>query len=609
MAPSEQTAPDGGVAIFLCDSAHAHFALGAGHPSILATQFVALTADAHGTALRLGASRVMPPYAFADYPGSLLDDFERSKTLGKNWLGELDLSVVIEGINLAELDQLNQFLFFQFASYIARTAEAMIDLLPETTIFHVPVGETYLPADYYLDSDIAAAILLFLCEKKGRTVVPVVMADRPLRFGAKSNVRPFVAEGVNASVFRQASDDGVPGRRRVGFMPAVVSAYADYYEALSESNHEILIFSSAWMEKPHGPATEDLPVDANWLASVETLLGQYHAAFRQRLSRSSLPDFIVANEHLAVQFEYILTTRWLAYAKYIHSAVNFVGRNPLDLFIYCEHFIAEGAILAALYRRSGSKIAVTTHSVHACEIPFVAWDARDTAIVQSTYAARQALRRGGLQAAYVAPRPRPANVALLSHRDGPKRLLFLTNAVEVQYPLIDIRTYLRTVRLLGEIPAHLAGKVELLVRLKPGIFTEHPKIYAQLCGLSEESLTALNGLSLTECIEAADCVIGLDIPTTAYLEVMALGKPLIYAETAAVFKSFGEGFPFEIGGVILRDEDIWPEIERVLFDRAYRARILARQADYIDRDRASCFPHAAEPIRAAIDCLLSSRGD
>jgi hypothetical protein len=90
---------------------------------------------------------------------------------------------------------------------------------------------------------------------------------------------------------------------------------------------------------------------------------------------------------------------------------------------------------------------------------------------------------------------------------------------------------------------------------------------------------------------------------------MALGKPLIYAETAAVFKSFGEGFPFEIGGVILRDEDIWPEIERVLFDRAYRARILARQADYIDRDRASCFPHAAEPIRAAIDCLLSSRGD
>jgi hypothetical protein len=606
MAPSEQTAPDGGVAIFLCDSAHAHFALGAGHPSILATQFVALTADAHGTALRLGASRVMPPYAFADYPGSLLDDFELSKKLSKNWLGELDLSVVIEGINLAELDQLNQFLFFHFAAYIARTAEAMIDALPEQTIFHVLTGEKPLAGDYYLDSDIAAAILFFLCEKKGRTVVPVVMTDRPLRFGAKSRPRPFVEEGVTASVFHRAAGQSQPDRRRIGFVPAVVSAYTDYYEALSDPKDEVLIFSSAWMDSRQGEEIETVPVDPDWLATAETLLGSYLAAFQQRLSRSSLPDFIAANRHLAFQFEHILTRRWLAYARYIHSAVHFVGRNPLDLFIYCEHFIAEGAILARLYRRAGTKVAVTTHSVHACEIPFIAWDPSDTAIVHSTYAARQALRRGGLAAAYVASRASHPVSVPAPDRAGPRRVLFLTNAVEVQYPLIDIRKYLRTVALLASPPAHLDGKVDLLVRMKPGIFTEHPQIYRQLCSLSEDSLTALQGLSLAECIEAADCVIGLDIPTTAYLEVMALGKPLIYAETASVFKSFGDGFPFEIGGVILRDEDIWPEIERVLYDADYRSRILARQADYIARDRASSFPDAADPIRAAIDLLLKS---
>lgn len=606
MASSDQTAPDSGVAIFLCDSAHAHFVLGTGQPSILSTQLLALTADAHGTALRLGATRVMPPYEFADYPASLLDDFETSKNLSKNWLGELDLSVVIDGINLAEMDQLNQFLFFHFASYIARTAEAMIDSLPETTIFHVPVGEKSLPADYYLDSDIAAAILLFLCEKKGRAIVPLVMANRPLRFGAKSKPRPFVEDGVTASVFRRSPEESTTDRRRIGFIPAVVSAYADYFETLKDPSYEVLIFSSAWMDKPQGPVSEEVPVDADWLASAETLLGTYHTAFRQRLSRSSLPDFIVANEHLAFQFEYILTRRWLAYAKFIYSAAHFVGRNPLDLFIYCEHFIAEGAVLAELYRRSGTKIAVTTHSVHACEIPFIAWDARDTAIVHSTYAARQALRRGGLEAAYVASRLPQSVPPPKAEATGPKRILFLTNAVEVQYPLIDIRKYLQTVRLLSAPPANLRGKVELLVRMKPGIFTEYPQIYRQLCDLSEESLHALDGLSLAECINAADCVIGLDIPTTAYLDVLALGKPLVYVETAAVFKSFGDGFPFEIGGVILRDEDIWPEIEAILFDPDYRARILARQGDYIARDRASSFPDSADPIRAAIEALLTS---
>jgi hypothetical protein len=605
MAPSEQETPDNNVAIFLCDSAHAHFVLGAGHASIRSTPLLALTADAHGTALRLGASRVIPPYEIADYPASLVEDFEISKRLAKNWLGELDLSVTIEGINLAELDQLNQFLFFHFAAYIARTAEAMIDALPDNTIFHIPMGETKLAADYYLDSDIAAAILLFLCEKKGRAAVPVAMANRPLRFGVKSQPRPFVEEGVRASVFYRGEGESGRERRRIGFVPAVVSAYVDYYEALSDPRDEVMIFSSAWMESRQGEQAETVPPDPDWLGSAERLLGTYLAAFRQRLSRSSLPDFIVANPHLAFQFEHILTRRWLAYARYIHSAVHFVARNPLDLFIYCEHFIAEGAILARLYRRSGARVAVTTHSVHACEIPFIAWDSRDTAIVQSAYAARQALRRGGLEAAYVAPRPHEAIPTPPPERAGLKRILFLTNAIEVQYPLIDIQHYLRTVRLLGTPPAHLDGKVELRMRMKPGIFTEHPQIYSQLCGLSEESLHALDGQSLAECVEAADCVIGLDIPTTGYLEVMSRGKPLIYAETASVFKSFGDGFPFEIGGVILRDEDIWPEIERVLFDTEYRARILARQGDYIARERASSFPEAANPLRAAIDKLLT----
>ena len=591
-------------AIFLADCAHVKFIQDVLPETFASGMLLALTADAHGAALRFGAKQVVAPYDAADYRRSLEQDCALNLRLSEEWLSELELAIVIEGVNLAELDRLNQFLFFQQAMYIARTAEAMIASLPRETVLKVPFCATPLAADFYLDSDIAAAIILYVGATMGFRVEPLSIGDRPLRFAAWSDRRPFLNDRVLASVFRRDTTDPAT-RRRVGFVPSVVAGISDYYVAFNTmTDDEVTIFDSPWSDRPLGPPLDGAPASEDWIVSIRETLDHYRQAFWHRIGRSSLPACLRDNPYLRFQFDYILTRRWFTYACYIYSAARFVRDNPLDLLIYSDHFIAEGAILAALYRRAGARTAIATHSIHACDAPFVAWHPTDSAIVRSGFAARQALSKGGLAAAFsiAVPKPVPPAAAIT---DRPRRILFLGNAVEAPQPLVDIRVYLDVIADLAGIPPHLSGKVELMSRLKPGVFSEYRQVHCQLYGWDPLSFERLEELSLAESIALADCVVGAAIPTSAYLEVLAQDKPLIHVGMEPYFPASANGFADEIAGVVIGADALWPEIERVLFDEAYREQRLAGQRAWFAADQEADFPGEANPLRAAIEAILS----
>lgn len=591
-------------AIFLADCAHAKFVLDVMGEGFSSALLLALSADAYGAALRFGARHVLPPYDVSDYRQSLEDDCALNLRLSREWLHEMDLAVFIEGVNLAELDGLNQFLFFQQAMHIARTTRAMLEILPAGIVPRVPVGATPLAADLYLDSDIAAAIVRHVGDAMGRPVEPLIMADRPLRFAACTDRRPFLDSSVRATGFRRA--EAAPAdRRRVGFVPAVVSGIGEYYAALNAlAGDEVTVFASPWADRPSGAAIDGILPGEDWLASARGLLEQTRQAFWYRIERSSLPDYLRDNPYLRFQFDYIFSVRWLAYASYIYSAAHFVRENPLDLLIYCDHFVGEGAILADLYRRSGTRTAIATHSLHTCDVPFVAWNPADSAIVRSAFAARQALN-AGLAAAYTVP----AAVALPpgpdQEADRPRRILFLGNAVEAPEPLIDMRAYLGVIRTLAKTPPPLEGRVELMMRLKPGVFSEYWENHCLLCGSDPQSFMRGAGLSMEESIAWADCVIGAGIPTSGYLEVLARGKPLIHVATGACFPTSANLFPTEIADCVIEPERLWAELEALLFDEIYRAGRLAIQDAFFAADQTASFPGAPNQIAAAIEAILA----
>jgi hypothetical protein len=187
-------------------------------------------------------------------------------------------------------------------------------------------------------------------------------------------------------------------------------------------------------------------------------------------------------------------------------------------------------------------------------------------------------------------------------------VLFLANATEVQFPLLDIRAMLEALSVLAAPPAHLEGRVEVAIRLKPGIFAEDPLIFETMCGLPEAATRERMGMSLKECLDDVDCVVGIGLSTSGYLEVMDRGRPLIHVATATPHPMCRHDFiPAGIGRVNA-NPDLWAEIEAVLSDPDHRARLLAVQRDYIDQDKRPTLSGPDDLLAAALTDILSNPG-
>src|SRR5262249_37965036 len=135
---------------------------------------------------------------------------------------------------------------------------------------------------------------------------------------------------------------------------------------------------------------------------------------------------------------------------------------------------------------------------------------------------------------------------------------------------------------------------------------EDPILYRELCGFPSESLTFLDGLDFSQSVEVADCVVGLNLPTTGYYEVMRKGVPLIHVQTADVI-TLEPDLPPEIVPRITDLEGIWPAIESVLFDERQRRKVLEMQERFVAADFRPAISGCGEPVEALFRRLLGSR--
>ena len=142
----------------------------------------------------------------------------------------------------------------------------------------------------------------------------------------------------------------------------------------------------------------------------------------------------------------------------------------------------------------------------------------------------------------------------------------------------------------------------IALRAKAKPFGEEPALYGALSDLPEESRTLLDGLSFSQVLEVADCVVGVNLPTSGYFEVLAKGVPMIQVKAADVC-TLHPDLPPEVVGLVTDLNDVWPAIESVLFDEERRRQVLELQRRFIADDQQPDFS-GGNPVAPVLSALL-----
>jgi hypothetical protein len=183
----------------------------------------------------------------------------------------------------------------------------------------------------------------------------------------------------------------------------------------------------------------------------------------------------------------------------------------------------------------------------------------------------------------------------------------MTNALELNgVPFVDLHRHLETVSKLAMVPPFLQPRIKVCIRAKPGVLGEDPMLYKVLSGAPEESLTLLQGLSFAEMLQVADCVVGVNLPTSGYFDIMEQRVPLIHVQAARV-ATLHPDLPAETIGLITDMEDVWPAIEAVLFDEDRRRQLLQIQQQFISIDRQPDMDAGEDPVGSVLRNLLATR--
>jgi hypothetical protein len=591
-------------AILVSDSTQLDFLMSKGNTSIEESWMMPVTTHAYEAILAHRHRRVRPHFTSVDFADCLRWYHEEGLRHARTWLSELGLRFDVEGIDVASLDAPSQFLLFTHARYIEATTDRLIRASADIETFYVVTARDPLPLDFYFDSDVAAGVMQYACERLGRPVRPIVM-DRRTRF-IFSQVR-----------HRPITDAPVPDQRtpvmasfsglRVGIAPATIANQELILDGLRELRCQITFFPSVWSgldpfgisaQHSHEHSFHVSALDDEQSVQIAAELATVREAVAARADRSTLPSSIIRNPHASFQLDYIVERRWRSYANMIHRAAGFVADHPLDLFILSDAFTAEGAILSRLYRRRGTRVLVSLHSGWPCDPNWATWDASDAAMVPSKSAAHRVKALSGMADVHVIGPPQGRTYRNLLHPSPPQRpielrnriahdrkvVVLVTNALELNgVPFIDLPRHFETVSKLARVPPSLQPRVVVALRAKHKPLGDGPALYGALSDLPEESRTLLDGLSFSEVVEVADCVVGVNLPTTGYFEVLAKGVPMIQVKAADVCM-LPPDLPPEVVGLVTDLDDVWAAIESVLFDEERRRRVLELQRRFIADD-------------------------
>ena len=338
--------------------------------------------------------------------------------------------------------------------------------------------------------------------------------------------------------------------------------------------------------------------DGDWSKRVSDELEELYRKFCLRRERSTLPHVIVRNAHLDFQFQYIIRRRWLAYANMIHRGRQLVRDIPLKIFIHSDHFTAESAVLSRLYRKRGTKILVSLHSNCPCDRNWASWDRSDLALAPSKSAAARLQQMSDIQKVFRIGDPESrsyrslgklrAAERLLSRKEsatgGRKVLLILTNALELNcFPFVDLKAHFEAMSTLATIAGRLGDRVAIALRTKPGWIGEDPLLYEHLSNFFPDRLDIFEKASFAESIQLADCIVGVNVATGGYYDIMLRGAPLIHFQSADVV-SRQPDLPTEAILKITDPEALFHAIEGILFNDQHRDQVLQSQRKFASVD-------------------------
>ena len=589
-------------AILLTDPAQVQFLCSTANSSVQQCLLMPLSVQAYTAAIRKQLP-VRPHFEFIDFPECKRQYQKKAEALSRTWLKEMGLKSEVDGIDLAEFDAPNQFLLFNLASYLERTVSTIVQKLQHIETFYVVSAEERLPLDFYFDSDVPASLLYATCEGLGRKVRQIAFANRALVFPQFPH-RPITRQSLDSGYSRL---ENVPAARKAncaGFAPATVRNSQQIVDALNELGFHTVLFGSTWgkplmfsgqIASEYQLSDEDVQNTQEWA----NVLRELWTDVKNRRHRSTLPRALITSGHLHYQLEYVVTRRWLSYVNLIRRAQNIVSRVPLKLFIHSETFTAEGAILAHCYREAGTPILVAPHSRWPCDRNWSTRKPSDASLVFSRRAARKiAWGIGASKTFVVKPVPDPTYRSLLyapNETDvvrtkrqlaGKRKIVILaTNALELlSVPFTNLQQHLKTMSFIAQTLRSEQDSVLLAIRTKPGPVGEDPIIYKAACGFSEESVAFLNGMTFSQCLDLADCVLGVNIPTNGYFEVIERDVPLLHVQTTEAV-TFHPDLPGAVLSQVNTDDSIWPALKSILFDSAHRTEVLEKQKSFLQRDQ------------------------
>jgi hypothetical protein len=590
--------------VLLSDSTQLDFLTSKANGSLAESWLMPVSTQAYGAILALRLDRVRSHFEFVDFSDCLKWYREEGLRHARAWLTELGLRFHVEGIDVPEFDTPCQFLLFTHARYVETTVERLIRGNPDIDTFYVVTGRDPLALDFYFDSDVAAAVMRYVCERLGRHVRPIVMERRTRFVFPQFQGRPITdLVTPDQSAPMMAASSGL----RAGIAPATIANLEQILDGLRDMCSQIVFFPSTWSAVvPYGVSAQNAnehtcylsALDDDESAAVRSELEELRAAVNERAARSTLPSCVIRNPYFDFQLDYIVKRRWLSYANMIRRATRFVADHPLDIFILSDHFTAEAAILARLYRRRRTRVLVSLHSGWPCDVNWATWESSDAAVLPSKSAARRIQALSRMDDVHVGGPPVRRIYRSLFHASAsppvsdvkkhlaPRRkiVVLMTNALELNgVPFVDPRRHFETVSRLAQVPPSIQSRLVLTIRTKPQPFGEAPILYGLLCGVPDESLKLLDGLTFTQVLQVADCVVGVNVPTTGYFDVMAAGVPLIHVQTTDV-ATLHPDLPPQVVGLITDVNDVWPAIESVLFDEDRRELFLEHQRRFITDD-------------------------
>jgi hypothetical protein len=595
-------------------------------PSLRRAFFCPISLRAYAAVLKLGWAETRCYFESADL--GVCSGRVRSEILdsARTWLKELGLVIKVDGIDLAALDSSCQFLLFIHSIYVERTARNLLSgFSPSRRINLVSAAEP-TPLDFYFDSDVSSAILAYVSETLGWHPRILRMQGREQYVFADHKSRPTLIREADGQFPREIGREAKarrfgPTPYRVGFVSATAANPECFIEALRQLQCETTVFPSAWSSPGEGAQSSSVEKlcaltgdDGPWSERIAGRLSDLLTQIRMRRSHSTLPDCIIRNHHLDFQWDYVVRIRWLGYANMIKRAQSLIKVVSPDLLIHSDHFTVEAAILSALCRRRGARVLVTLHSGWPVDPDWALLDPSDLGITPSHSAAERLKQLSGISRVFVKGRElsqqyqslrrlreRPALLDRKRKAVGDLKLILLvTNALELNsVPFLDLASHFRTLSVLCTIPDALTSQVFVALRAKPGRFGEDPVLLRELCGFSTEELSLTEGLTFAECVTVADCVVGVNMATSGYFEVLEQNVPLLHVQTAKC-AFLHPKLPTHVVPVVTRDEEIWPALESILFEPAVNAKIRGIQREFASRDGGSSLAYDGSSIEKVL---------